>query len=114
MAESLLHKKTKKEAAGKTGETETIISDNRRLDGSTKIKAIEVELSGRASRIKHSLIKLVDSRKKQRVLIVPKEDLALARKMMRENCISGTLKDVEKTYSQHIRPTKCKPPKPKY
>lgn len=113
MAESRSHKRTKRKAAGKTGKTETTICNNRRLDATTKSKAVEVERSGRRSRLKHSVIKLVDSGKKQRVLIVPNKDLALARKVMRENCVSGTVKNLSGSYSQHIRPKNCNPPKSK-
>jgi len=102
MAESSSHKKTKNKAAGKSGKTEVPISKGRRLDATTKIKAIEIERSGNKSGLEKAAQRLRDSRKKQKVLQVPEKDMDKAADALRKVNISGTVKNLSSTKRKRI------------
>ena len=94
MSESAAHKKAKAKAAGKIGKTEVAISKNRRLDAATKTKATEVERSGSAAGLAKAAQRLKDSRKPHKVLQVPQNDMRKAIETMKENNVSGTVKNM--------------------
>ncbi len=105
MGESEAHKRAKKKAAGKTGKTEVPISGKRKLDASTKIKAIEIERSGN---LKAAAERLKASRKPQKVLQVPEKDLKKAVEAMKKAGISGTVKNMSGTKIVNVRKPKRK------
>ncbi len=95
-------KRAKKRAAGKTGKTEVPISGGRKLDAASKNRATEVERSGTTEGLTKAVLRLRDSGKNQKVLQVPQKDLKKAAKVMRDNCVSGTVKNMSSTRRQHI------------
>jgi len=97
MAESESHKRAKSKAAGKSGKTEVPISRGRRLDATTKNKAIEVERSGTNAGLEKAAKRLKDSKKIQRVLIVPNTDLRKAAEAMKKLKVTGTVKNMSGT-----------------
>ena len=97
MAEGTTHKRTKAKAAGKSGRTEVPISGNRRLDAVTGAKAIEVETSGQATRLEKAALRLKDSGKKQRILVVPQTHMKKAKDAIRSARTSGTVRNLSGT-----------------
>ena len=83
MAESQAHKKAKSKAAGKSGKTEVPLKGGRKLDAQTKKRATEVERSGDKAQLEKAAQRLKDSRKSQKVLQVPQNDMDKAVKAMR-------------------------------
>lgn len=106
MAESKAHKRAKKKAAGKSGKTEVPISNGRKLDAATKNRATEVERSGTTKGLTKAALRLRDSGRNQKVLQVPQKDMAKAIKVMKDNCISGTVKNMGSTKRRHVKKKK--------
>lgn len=102
MAESKAHRKAKRRAAGRSGETEKKISGGRRLDAATRYRATEVERSSSMKRLLAAARRLKDSRKRQKVLQVPQKNLLSAIKAMREVGASGTVKNMSGTRRRHV------------
>ncbi len=94
MPETESHKRAKKKAAGKKGQTEKLLKGGGRLDAVTPGRATEVERSGSKSALRKAARRLKKSRKKQKVLQVPQKDMKKASEAMREEGVSGTVKNM--------------------
>lgn len=103
MSESESHKRAKRRAAGPTGETEVPLSRGRRLDAATPRKATEVERSGKLERLEAAAQRLKDSRRGQKVLVVPQADMPKAVEAMRSVGTSGTVKNLSGTTRRSVR-----------
>ena len=106
MSESESHKRAKSKAAGKSGQTEKQISQNRRLDAVTANKAIEVERSGSIQGLEKAALRLKASGKPQKVLQVPQNDMDKAAQALRNLNLGGTVKNMGGTKSRSVRPKK--------
>ena len=106
MAESQSHKQAKRKAAGKTGKTEAPLKGGGRLDARTKIKATEVERSGSSAGLEKAAKRLKQSRKPQKVLMVPQNDMDKATKAMRKVGVSGTVKNLSGTKRRQVKSAK--------
>ncbi len=95
--ESDSHKRLKRKAAGKSGQTEKKLSNGKRLDAVTNKKATEIERSGSNSGLEKAVQRLKDSRKSQKVLQVPQKDMQKAAEAMRKKRASGTVKNLSST-----------------
>jgi hypothetical protein len=104
MSESESHKRAKSKAAGKSGQTEKQISQNRRLDAVTANKAIEVERSGSIQGLEKAALRLKASGKPQKVLQVPQNDMDKAAQALRNLNLGGTVKNMGGTKSRSVRP----------
>ncbi len=104
MSESESHKRAKSKAAGKSGQTEKQISQNRRLDAVTANKAIEVERSGSIQGLEKAALRLKASGKPQKVLQVPQNDMDKAAQVLRNLNLGGTVKNMGGTKSRSVRP----------
>ncbi len=103
MAESTSHKRAKQKAAGEEGKTEVPLPGGGRLDAQTTTKAVEVERSGDPARLKLAAERLKRSRKKQKVLQVPQNDMKKAREAMIKVGVSGTIKNISGTKRSRVR-----------
>lgn len=95
--ESESHKRLKRKAAGKAGNTEKKLSNNTRLDAVTRKKATEIERSGTKSGLEKAAQRLKDSRKSQKVLQVPQKDMKKGVEAMMKKGTSGTVKNLSGT-----------------
>lgn len=102
MPESTSHKRAKRKAAGKKGQTEKPLKGGGRLDAATPGKATEVERSGTAAGLQKAARRLKRSRKKQKVLQVPNKDMDKATEAMRKEGVSGTVKNISGTKRRSI------------
>ncbi len=94
MPESESHKRAKKRAAGKEGQTEKPLKGGGRLDAATPGRATEVERSGNLAGLRKAARRLKKSSKSQKVLQVPQKDMDNAEAAMREEGVSGTVKNM--------------------
>ena len=108
MSESASHKRIKRREVGRGGVTETPLAGGRRLDASNRDKAVEVERSGRTSKLQLAAERLRASGKKQHVLLVPQKDLPKAVDAMKKAGTGGTIKNLSGTRKRTVP----KPPKP--
>lgn len=108
MAESESHKKAKKKAAGKEGQTESPLSRNRRLDALTAGggHAIEIERSGDPTQLEKAARRLKASGAPKKTLKVPHRDMDAAAAAMRDAGIPGTIENLGGTKSRKVRPPK--------
>ncbi|MBA7586897.1 hypothetical protein ES708_28904 [subsurface metagenome] len=97
MAESNSHKKLKRKAAGKSGETEKKLSNGTIIDAVTKKKATEIERSGTKKGLEKAAQRLKNSRKSQKVLQVPQKDMKKGKDAMKKVGTSGTVKNMSGT-----------------
>ena len=102
MAETKSHKAAKSKAAGKSGQTEAPISRNRRLDAATPIKATEIERSGSMQQFEKAARRLNASKKPQKVLQVPQQDMDKAAQAMRKVGVGGTVKNMSGTKRRSV------------
>lgn len=102
MGEKTSHKRAKSAAAGKSGKTEVKILGGRRLDATTKKRAIEVERSGTSSGLEKAAKRLKSSGKSQKVLQVPQKDMPKAAKAMKKVGVSGTVKNMGGTKRRSV------------
>ena len=102
MAETPSHKRAKRKAAGKSGQTEVPISRGRRLDAATANRATEVERSGTTEGLRKAARRLRDSGKPQHVLQVPQKDMDKAAQAMRDVGASGTVKNMGGTKRRSV------------
>lgn len=103
MAESATHRRVKSKAAGAGGRTEVRISRGRRLDAVTSSKAVEVETSGRTSRLEQAARRLKASSRRTHVLVVPQRDMRTACKAMRSVGTCGTVRNLSGTRRSSVR-----------
>ena len=103
MAESQSHNRAKSKAAGKSGKTEVQIKGGRRLDAQSKTKATEIERSGNKARLGAAAQRLKDSRKPQKVLQVPQNDMDKAVEAMKAAGVKGTVKNMKGTKRKSVR-----------
>ncbi len=71
-------------------------------DAVTKYKAVEIEKDGKKTAIRDAVIRLRDSSKPQKVLIVQAESIEIAKDIMKEIGVSGTLRDISDTYRGYL------------
>lgn len=102
MSETTSHKRAKKRAAGKSGKTEVLLKQNKRLDAETKKRATEVERSGSMDRLKKAAKRLKKSGKHQKILQVPQNDIDKAVEAMRDVGVSGTVKNMSNTKRRSV------------
>jgi hypothetical protein len=102
MPETESHIRAKKKAAGKKGHTEKPLKGGGRLDAATRDRAVEVERSGDKGALRKAASRLKKSGKKQRVLQVPQKDMDEASEAMREQGVSGTVKNMSGTKRRSI------------
>ena len=103
------HKKIQKKVAGKTGRIEVRLPSGRRLDVATKARAIEIEKGGSLGSLHRAAERLRESKKPQKVLIVPQKDMVKGRKAMRDIGVAGTVKNISGTKSSYIGAKKSTP-----
>lgn len=115
MAESNSHKRAKKRAAGKNGQTEVSLCTGQKLDALTKNKKIatEVERSGRTKRYKEALQRLVDSGAPVKKLQVQDWYIEKAKKAALDSCVPCIITNIGETRMEEVKPEKCKPLKPR-
>lgn len=101
--ESEAHKRLKRKAAGKIGQTEKKLSNGSRIDIVTKKKATEIERSGSKSGLEKAAQRLKDSRKSQKVLQVPQKDMQKAADAMKKKGTKGTVKNLSGTKKISVR-----------
>ena len=94
MAESESHRRAKAKAAGRSGQTEKKLPHGRRLDAATEKRATEVERSGTTEGLQKAAQRLKSSRKPQKVLQVPQQDMGKAAEAMRRSGVGGTVKNM--------------------
>ena len=94
MSESTSHRRVKSKASG---ETEVEISRNRRIDSMSKKRATEVERSGSSMLLRKAASRLRASRKKQKILVVPNNDIIKAVDAMKNARVKGTVKNLSGT-----------------
>lgn len=97
MPTSESHVRAQKKAAGKSGQLEKKLKSRTRLDAVTRIKATEVERSPSTARLDRAAERLKESRRRQKVLVVPDSHMADARKAMRRVGVGGTVKNLSGT-----------------
>ena len=103
MSESESHRRAKSKAAGATGETERTLEGGQRLDASTAGRATEVERSGSMPQLRKAARRLKRSGKRQKVLQVPQSDMDKAAQAMRQEGVSGTVKNMTGTKRRSVR-----------
>lgn len=94
MAESDSHKRAKSKAAGRAGKTEAPLRGNRRLDVLTSRKAVEIERNGTVGGLEKAAKRLKDNGKRQKVLQVPKKDMAKSAKAIQNVGTCGSVKNM--------------------
>ena len=102
MSETASHKRAKRKAAGKTGQTETPLKGGRRLDAATARRATEVERSGTSKGLEKAARRLKTSGKPQKVLQVPQKDMDKAVEAMRKVGASSTVKNMSGTSRRSV------------
>jgi len=102
MAESSSHKQAKNKAAGKSGSTEFPISGGRQLDAKTPKRATEVERSGSTKGLRQAARRLKSVPSSQKVLQVPEKDMTKAATAMREEGVSGSVKNMAGTKRRSV------------
>jgi len=68
-----------------------------RFDASTRIKVIEIELTGSPQRLKYAIHKLKKSTKPQKILRVPQHDMDKAKDIAKELGAKLTITNLSKT-----------------
>lgn len=106
MSETDSHRRAKRAAAGKDGETEVALPGNRRLDSLTVSgnRATEVERSGDPKNLEKAARRLKASGAPQKILQVPQKDMDAAAVAMRKVDVSGTVKNLGGTKKRSVRP----------
>lgn len=97
MPVSKAHRRAQKKAAGREGQIEKTLKSGTRVDAITRVKATEIERWPSTARLHKSAERLKESRKRQKVLVVPDSKMADARKAMRSVGIGGTVKNLSGT-----------------
>jgi hypothetical protein len=98
MAESKSHKQAKAKAPGKP---EVPIRGRKRLDSATSKTATEIERN--QSGLSKAVSRLRASRRPRKVLQVPQPLFNNAKAEMRRQNLSGTVKNLSGTKSQHVK-----------
>lgn len=96
------HRAVQRKAAGKTGSVEVRLPSGKILDVATKARAVEIERSGALQSLHRAAQRLKESRKSQKVLIVPQKDMEKGRKAMRDVGVAGTVKNISGTKSSYV------------
>ena len=103
MSESDAHKRAKSKAAGKSGKTEAPLKGGRRLDAENKNKATEIERSDAKQKLENAAQRLKDSKKPQKVLQLPQNNIPKAMEAMKAKCAKGTVKNMSGTKRTPVR-----------
>ena len=108
MAEKPSHRRAKKKAAGRGGQTEVPLPGGKRLDTRTQGggRATEVERSGTSQGLTAATRRLKQSGAPQKVLQVPQKDMDAAAQAMRKAGVAGTVKNMGATKRRSVRPPK--------
>lgn len=102
MPEKQKHKKAKRKAAGKSGQTEVSLKGKKRLDAATRKTATEIEYSGTTKGLFSAARRLKESKKPRKVLQVPQKDMDKAAEAMRKAGMGGTVKNITGTQRRSI------------
>jgi len=94
---SRAHSRAQKKAAGREGQVEKTLKSGTRVDAVTRVKATEIERWPTTTRLRKSAERLKESRRRQKVLVVPDSKMADARQAMRSVGIGGTVKNLSGT-----------------
>ena len=100
------HRRAQKKAAGKHGQLEKPLKSGKRLNASTRVKATEIERSPAFPRLVKAAQRLGESGRRQKVLVVPNQNMGQARAAMRKVGTAGTVKNMSGTKRSHVRRTK--------
>lgn len=103
MPESESHKRLKRKAAGKKGQTEKKISGEKRLDAQKRRKAIEIERSGTKQGISNALDRLKTQVASRKELDVPQRDLDKAKEIARKKNMNVTIQNLSKTRRRFVK-----------
>ena len=102
MAKSPSHKRAQSKAAGKKGKTEVPLPRKRRLDAKSGNTSTEVERSGQPARLRKAARRLKSAGTKRKVLQVPQNDMGKAEEAMKQEEVSGTVKNMGGTKSKSV------------
>ena len=102
MAKSPSHKRAQSKAAGETGKTEVPLPRKRRLDAQSGNTSTEVERSGQPARLRKAAARLKSAGTKRKVLQVPQNDMEKAEEAMKQEGVSGTVKNMGGTKSKSV------------
>jgi len=94
---SRAHRRAQKRAAGREGQVEKTLKSGKRVDAITRVKATEIERWPTRTGLLKSAERLKESRRRQKVLVVPDSKMAHAREAMRIVGIGGTVKNLSGT-----------------
>jgi len=112
MAESKSHRRAKIKSAGKTGKVEAKLPSGRRPDAATSVRAVEVERGHSNDKLKTAVSRLKESRKPQKVLMVPHQDIAKAADAMRKGDITGSVRNLSGTKVVYVGAVRARSTKP--
>lgn len=91
------HRRAQKKAAGRKGQVEKALKSGKRVDAITRVKAIEIERGQTRTSLVKAAERLKESRRRQKILVVPDSKMADARQAMRRVGIGGTVKNLSGT-----------------
>lgn len=91
--------------AGQKRENKENVKGIKRLDATTKYKAVEIERSGSTNALSRAATKLKSSDKPQKVLIVPAHSMKRASTAMRKVGVSGTVRNISGTRREYVAAT---------
>lgn len=99
MAETTSHKRAKRKAAGRKGQTEKPLKYGKRLDAISPggKRVTEVERSGTVKGLKKAVARLKSVKAPQKVLQVPQPHMPKASQAMRSMKVKGTVKNMTGT-----------------
>ena len=100
MTASESHKRLKSQAAGKS---ETKLKSGKRLDSASPKRATEIERSGTTQGLGKAVDRLKESRKPQKVLRVPNNDLQKAVKIAKEKRYKGLITNLGGTKRRNLK-----------
>lgn len=103
MPESTSHRRAKRKAAGKSGQTEVLQRGGTRLDAQSKTTATEIERSGSPQLLRKAAQRLKKSSKPKKVLRVPQPDMGKASEAMKSERVPGTVSNLGGTKRRRVR-----------
>lgn len=102
MPESKRHKDLKRQEA-RTGRTEVTLRSGLRVDAMTRRRAVEIERSESSRSFEKAIRRLQSTRKTQRILRVPDQNLDMAADVARDMGADVTITNFSKTRRRNIR-----------
>ncbi len=104
MAESEAHKRAKRKAAGKQGQTEKPLPGRQRLDAeSASGIATEIERSENLLSLRKAARRLKKSHSLKKVLMVPQHNMELAVEAMKKEDVAGTVSNISRSKKRRVR-----------